>query len=126
MYYRSEYVHMLDERHRRAQGRLTPIPGEDWEALVLAMHFEHYPPLPPRQTGNRLMCASRECRSSPCCSALLLIRVPRGGEDTNAHGDRNKEKSKKKKQKKQKSPKTKKKSTTTTLINSREDLFFVF
>jgi hypothetical protein len=46
MYYRSEYVHMLDERYR-AQGRLTPIPGEDWDALVLAMHFEHYPPLPP-------------------------------------------------------------------------------
>jgi hypothetical protein len=46
MYYRREYVHMLDARYR-AQGRLRLMPGEDWDALVLAIHFEHYPPLPP-------------------------------------------------------------------------------
>jgi hypothetical protein len=36
---------MLDARYR-AQGRLRLMPGEDWDALVLAIHFEHYPPPP--------------------------------------------------------------------------------
>ena len=47
MYYRREYIDMLDARHRAQSSDLHTYP--DWDALVLAMHFELYPPPPKRR-----------------------------------------------------------------------------
>ena len=48
MYYRREYIYILDARHRAQSGDLRTYPHyvetEDWDALVLATHFEHHPP----------------------------------------------------------------------------------
>ncbi len=48
VYYRREYVHMLDGRYRAQTDDWDALVlAEDWDALVLAIHFEHYPPPPP-------------------------------------------------------------------------------
>ncbi len=46
MYYRREYIDMLDARHSAQSSDLPTYP--DWDALVLAMHFELSPPPPKR------------------------------------------------------------------------------
>ena len=43
MYYRREYIYILDARHRAKSGHLY-METEDWDALVLAIHFEYHPP----------------------------------------------------------------------------------
>ena len=46
VYYRREYVNILDARHRAQTGDLHTrrSEAEDWDALVLAIHFENSPP----------------------------------------------------------------------------------
>ena len=43
MYYRREYIYMLDARHKAKSDHLY-METEDWDALVLAIHFEYHPP----------------------------------------------------------------------------------
>jgi len=43
MYYRREYIYILDARHKAKSDHLY-METEDWDALVLAIHFEYHPP----------------------------------------------------------------------------------
>jgi len=43
MYYRREYIYILDARHKAKSDHLY-METEDWDALVLALHFEYHPP----------------------------------------------------------------------------------
>ena len=76
MYYRREYIYILDARHKAKSDHLY-METEDWDALVLAIHFEYHPPPvielvassgsaqpPPAPDSRRHSCSRSRSRSS--------------------------------------------------------------